>query len=146
MSLEALVDTLGFTLEAVPESQNPHMKNDGVEMDHWLVTLNRNGESMQLFFSQGIGHRRKPTRINPRKPVGAQMIPVKPKLASVLHCLLSDSTAIDQTFTEWCCELDCDTDSRSALDTYELCQNQGREIQALLGDDFESVREASWDY
>jgi hypothetical protein len=43
------------------------------------------------------------------------MKPKAPSAASVLHSLVLDGSAIDQSFIDWCDEFDSDPDSRKAF-------------------------------
>lgn len=71
-----------------------------------------------------------------------------PKLADVLHSLVSDADAIDHaTFEDWC---DCtgdDPDSRQAEATYRACLEIGLKLRSMLGDEkLSALRELFQDY
>lgn len=61
--------------------------------------------------------------------------PVKPSAASVLHCLLLDYSACDQSFASWCSDFGYDTDSRKALSIYEECQKNADKLKSLFSPD-----------
>lgn len=106
--------------------RNPHM-DDSANMDHWKVTLRR-GESgkskkryaMTTYFSQGYGHNGK-----------------EPKVTSVLDCLASDSSSIEnaRSFEDWANDFGYDTDSRKAEKTFKTCEHQAKRLKNFLGDD-----------
>ena len=52
--------------------------------------------------------------------------PVFPGVASVLHSLMLDAQALDQSFADWCDDLGYDDDSISAFDTYRACCENGK--------------------
>ena len=60
------------------------------------------------------------------------MKPVQPSAASVLYSLLLDSSAVDQSFIDWCNDLGYETDSRKALATYEACCESGQKMRQLF--------------
>lgn len=60
------------------------------------------------------------------------MKPVAPSAAIVLHSLVSDGRAIDQSFIDWCDEYGMDPDSRKALSTYEACCESGRKLRTMF--------------
>lgn len=67
--------------------------------------------------------------------------PEKPSAADLLHGLISDAGAMDQTFEDWCFNLGMDTDSRKALETYLACQEGGARLIKVIGyDAFNALR------
>lgn len=60
----------------------------------------------------------------------------EPSAADVLSCLISDSSACDQSFEEWASDLGYDIDSRKAEATYNACVKSGEKVRRLLGSDF----------
>jgi hypothetical protein len=58
---------------------------------------------------------------------------VGPDVADVLDCILSDSTACEQSFEEWCSEFGYDSDSRKAHAVYLASQQNGDKLRKLLG-------------
>src|SRR5690606_33602845 len=98
----------------------------------WVVTLFRAGHSEDFDYCTGTGLRQYVT--GPKNPTIAQagrpgtiyreeydrrhLRPVPPHAADVLHSLILDSAAADQTFESWCDEFGYDSDSRKAEATY----------------------------
>lgn len=74
---------------------------------------------------------------------------VAPKLADVVHSLISDGSAYfdGQSFEEWAGDLGYDSDSRKAEETFRTCDAIGRKLQCALGRELvEKLREAAHDY
>ena len=93
----------------------------------YRVTLRYKGRQMSLDFWMGTG------------------LSGEPEADLVLSSLLLDSSAVDQSFEDWCGEFGYDTDSRKAEATYNACRKSGEKLQRLLGDDFEAFRSAEND-
>ena len=89
--------------------------------DKWIITI-----SNEVFeYYTGIGHRK-------------HNKPVRPELGDVLHSLILDASACDESFEDWCMNFGYDTDSRKALEIYLSCQNIGtklRKTDLILSDD-----------
>ena len=62
----------------------------------------------------------------------------EPTAETVLDCLLSDASAGEMTFEEFCSEFGYDTDSRKAEATYRACVRSRAGVLRLLGPDFET--------
>jgi hypothetical protein len=58
--------------------------------------------------------------------------PLAPTAAAVLHSLLMDAGALDQSFSDWCGDCGYDEDSRKALATYEACCAIGHKLRKLF--------------
>lgn len=73
---------------------------------------------------------------------------IKPNFANVLHCLVSDASAIDYpTFEQWAADMGCDPDSRKAEATYRDGLETGLKLGlALGGDGLRRIRDAFRDY
>ena len=79
----------------------------------------------------------------------AEFQKVAPKLADVVHSLISDGSAYfdGQSFEEWAGDCGYDTDSRKAEETYRTCDAIGRALVRGLGrETVERLREAAQDY
>lgn len=73
--------------------------------------------------------------------------PVAPHPADLLYSLISDSSAAEQTFANWCSDFGYDTDSRKALQTYEACQeNTDKFRRVFTRAQIEALAEALQDY
>ena len=113
---------------SVPE--NPHFDTGGKpwDADHWLVkfsfTMNTNKRAFKVYFSKGIGLRKK---------LSWGDKPIKPTAAEVLECLHSDFSGIDQSFEDWASDLGYSSDSRSAERTYDHVQQQARDFAQFIG-------------
>jgi len=59
--------------------------------------------------------------------------PKPPTLYTVFNCLLSDSYGIDSNFEDWCGETGFNSDSRKAFKTYELAQEQTKNLKNFMG-------------
>lgn len=64
MTIAELIADCGVTMTCEPAKSNPHMVGEW-EADHWLCTLSRDGHTMPVPFSQGVGHRRWRTKGRP---------------------------------------------------------------------------------
>ena len=111
-------------------------------MDMWSVTINA-GTPFTTTYCTGFGHR-KAVRYAPRNTYKRGTVayanwekefvkPVKPSVASVMYCLLLDASAAGSNFHDWCDMYGYDTDSRSALETYEECLKIAKGLVQSLG-------------
>ncbi|WP_312388133.1 hypothetical protein [Stutzerimonas nitrititolerans] len=119
-------------------------KRDGWTADAWRVTFRRSGRAdMTLDYFTGTGHRvaTQPApdfvRINPRSIATADWIaqhvkPHKPEAAGVIHSMILDSSAAQESFADWCANLGYDTDSRKALAMYLACQEEAAKLAAFF--------------
>ena len=74
-------------------------------------------------------------------------VPVYPAIAGLLYSLQIDAEACEQCFDIWCRELSYDTDSRKALETYLLCQQNGMKYNQLFSrKQREAIAEMLQDY
>ena len=113
--------------------------------------------TMTTDYRTGIGHRQVPkimeTAEFPRflkdtkgKPISAppskdpyhrklqqkHAKPMPPRAADALSCLVSDAEALNTSFHYWCDELGYDRDSINALNTYNLCCENGEKIRKVF--------------
>jgi hypothetical protein len=102
-------------------------KLDWDQQDEWQknangyrCTLHYKGHQHTFDFWQGIGISHDPTA------------------EGCLECLLSDSSAGDTTFENFCSEFGYDTDSRKAEKTFKACGKTAVAVRRLLGDDYET--------
>jgi hypothetical protein len=143
-------------------------KRDGWDCDAWLVSFTlRDGraEHEEFDYFTGLGHRKPDDSAMAKmsaqslRNVSKRMIAwedhykrfpgkvVRPHAAGVLHSLLLDADAAEQSFASWCSELGYDTDSRKALATYEACQaNSDKLCRVFDRVAREALREALQDY
>lgn len=72
---------------------------------------------------------------------------VSPTLPDVLHSLLMDSTAKDETFSGWCSNFGYSDDSIKALETYQTCVKIGQTLcKAFTHAELQDLREIFQDY
>ena len=71
--------------------------------------------------------------------------PLKPKLDDVLHALVMDASACEQSFEDWCSELGYSDDSIKALETYRECQKNADKL-CKAGINVKAERERLADY
>lgn len=135
-------------------------------MDQWSCIFERGEtrpEMTEFDFFTGLGHRAKPKwgpgidgyDNGPAPRFGTmlhaqwekQAKPQAPHPADVLHSLILDSSAADQSFDLWCGEFGYDSDSRKALTTYEACQKNADKLRRLFArETLESLTDALQDY
>ena len=79
-------------------------------VDQWIITVTGKGGCHHMFdYFTGLGRREVRNKPNP------------PKVADVLYSLLSDASAEQRNFHEWCSDYGHSLDSISALNTYRAC-------------------------
>lgn len=136
------------------------LRNDALggnqPMDAWVVTFHnetsKRSESFDYF--TGLGLRAKPTLGNKYTrntlawhAVESARKPVKPEPASVLHSILLDGEACNQSFAHWCMDYGYDEDSRKAYATYEACQKNADKLARVLDSKTrDALRDALQDY
>jgi hypothetical protein len=98
-------------------TDNPNM-DSASNMDHWKCIVRRGNVRMTVYFSQGYGHNRQ-----------------APELSSVLDCLASDSSSIENasSFESWASDFGYSTDSRTAEKTFKACERQAQALKRFLG-------------
>ncbi len=81
-------------------------------------------KSESFDFRMGMGHC--------KKDKFDRTIPTEPHAADVLSDLILESVACNVSFNEWCGMYECDTDSRKALYTYLLCQQNTEKMRNII--------------
>lgn len=141
---------------------------DGWDCDAWLVSFTlRDGRAAyeEFDYFTGLGHRKPDDSAMAKmsahslRNVSKRMLAwedhykrfpdkvVRPHAAGVLHSLLWDSDASEQSFASWCSDLGYDTDSRKALVMYEACQvNADKLCRVFDRDARAALREALQEY
>jgi hypothetical protein len=121
MTLADFIAKHQIRMTSVHTDRNPHMADDDWSRTatHWKCIIGRGKARMTVPFSQGSAHTEAPT------------------LATVLDCLASDASSVENArdFREWAEEMGGDPDSIKALKTYRLIQKQAAKLEALLGPD-----------
>ena len=142
------LESLGYKLQSTLVRDHEWGSN---RMADWNCELTGpNGKTVSVEYHTGKGHR----HILPGKgkmQLRASMAdwerskPTAPELADLVHCLLLDSSASDQSFDGWCSDFGYDTDSRKALDTYLACQKAGSDLRSI-GANIEQLQDLLQDY
>ena len=152
--LRKLADS-GVTYEArfVPQSLSRN-RQEKTRTLNWFADFKRAGKPiMSVEFMQGIGHilgyHAMPRNTNdtraaeyeasekgvyaPRRYSDmAKRLP-GPHAADVLHSIVLDHSAADQSFEDWAADYGYNADSRSAEATYYACVKQSRKARAFFG-------------
>jgi hypothetical protein len=142
-AVDALLERNGVTFSVVLLGERTR---DGWKHDAWVATLSRAGCSEDFDFCTGTGLRKYVT--GPKNPTIAQagrpgtiyreeydrrhLRPVPPRAANVLHSLILDSAAADQTFESWCSEFGYDTNNHKTKTTYRECQKNADKLACVL--------------
>jgi hypothetical protein len=84
---------------------------------HWVCTIN--GISFDYYTGAGMRY----------KDGFKEGRPIAPKIKDVVYSLLADSSAIYQSFHDWCNDFGYDEDSRKALNIYLACQANAVKLQ-----------------
>jgi len=111
-----LLKEVGVTFRVMYIRYNP---NAEWGHDEWEVTLCKQGEGHKFPFHTGTGLRRRGK-------------PVKPSVACVLHSLLLDGAAMNQSFDDWCDEYGYNSDSIKDFNTYRKCVHTGRALRKIF--------------
>lgn len=122
--------------------------------DLWLANFHKVGGNLECFdVKTGTGHREvkksysPSSTYNPKTKRREQLAPVAPSAASVLYCLLSDASAKDESFSDWCNNSGYSSDSISALNTYRACEETGNKLHKIFNrEQMAKLRELLQDY
>jgi hypothetical protein len=112
-----------FTMTAEPTGRTIRPL-DRWEADGWTVTLTYNGRSMTIPFYMGTGHNGEP-----------------PTLNDVLECLASDAAICEED--QWDDLVD-GLPFKQAQQMVKETEKQTRNLQYLLGDDYEEFWTKQW--
>jgi hypothetical protein len=108
-------------------------RKDGFDK-HTILTIDEPVFSVNLFFGQHWGKRltdEAAKRIRDKILVGLEgefPAEIQPERADVIDCLVLDSETLDYSFGNWCDSCGYDSDSISALETYNECCKTGRKL------------------
>ena|ERR1700733_16315364 len=163
MTMTALsdrLDQLDIDIKSTHMGLRAQENNDNYLMDEWecIIRCNDEGDkltrSLTTSYKSGIGHRKnvpyvkregastwRDTKTHAILATSAEdaarkgyTTQVAPKLADVLHCLLSDASSVDgETFIDWASNYGLNADSRQGLDTYLACQKTLVDLRRMLG-------------
>ena len=123
--LSALCSRLNVRAAATYGTTKP-VPEDFTNANPWTVTLFYGARRLTVPFFTGSA------------------ISSEPTAADVLHCLISDSTSVDNArdFQDWAGDFGYDVDSRKAHSIYKACQSISKRLHKFLGDDFEMFASA----
>lgn len=131
-------ESLPVTISYVCETQR-----DDCKCDQWRVGFKHPNGFWQTDYFTGLGLRAKPKKGFPRDTPK----PIKPAITDVMHALLSDAEAIDQSFKDWCDNYAYSDDSLKAFDTYRQCCEIGLQLSKVFSRaEIAKMREALQDY
>lgn len=145
----------GFTFEARYVGET--VRDNDWQCDEWRVSLMKGKTKFETPFYTGFGHR-KQVQAMPTPPYRKGTLayeqwaksafkPQAPHAADVMHSLLLDGEAINESFTDWADNYGYDSDSIKALRTYEQCCATGKELRKLFTHaELETLREMMQDY
>ncbi len=124
-SIQDFIERLDIRAIARQVKTNPNMSDMPAGSTHWRVRI-------------AIGRPLDPVHAPREMVVPFSMGPAlkgPPDVATVLDCLASDSSGVDQGagFEDWCADLGFDSDSRKAFRIYSTVQRQARELAEFLG-------------
>lgn len=112
--------------------------------DHFLWNIQIGGKNSKVFTTQykcGLGH------VIKSKQSWVEDKPKAPSNSDIMYSLLLDSEASDYSFSEWCDNFGFDSDSISVFNTYQQCENIGKQLKRVFSrEQIEAMREALQDY
>lgn len=111
--------------------------------DHWRVDIN--GQKFDFYTGVGLRKGYKQGARYTLESLRAETRPQKPKLDDVLHSLVMDAEACNESFEEWCSNFGSNPDSIKALETYRDCQKNADKLRKA-GINIEAERERLADY
>ena len=139
-----LKDELNVEVNFQPVPENPFWGKESRKKFNFLIDLQKGGVLSSFYFSQG---HRTPIPFFRLSIIEFEKEKKKlekeyknPDLLALLDCLIMDSRAVDQSFSEWCSELGYNDDSIKHLKIYENCIKQGEEFFKVFGkNDIEKI-------
>jgi hypothetical protein len=147
-SLVAILEKLNIKVNIIRRPTTLTKDAEGWEHWAWVVRLERFGSPYK--YTEDIPYRMGSAHVEKRKPVASWMpkvvTPKAPDAATIVHSLILDSSACDESHADWCANFGYDEDSRKAMDIYLACQKSGTMLRKFLGKDLEAVKEAAQDY
>lgn len=110
-------------------------------VDQWTITIKTNNSyTIEIFnYFTGVGCR-KQFKYGVSKPV-------KPSNSNVLHSLIWDASALNESFENWCDNLGYDSDSIHVFTTYQQCCKIGKQLlNVFTQKEIDNIRELLQDY
>ena len=122
-AVQAILNTAGIVYAVTGGTQ---IKHNDWDCFQWFAAFRKGKDSFSFDYYTGLGLVTKPGRFSSTRPI-------TPHAADVLHSLLLDGGASDQSFNDWCADYsDGDTDSIKAFNTYQLCCETGQKLRKLF--------------
>ena len=91
-------------------SKWPSSSSNRTTVDQWIITVTGKDGCHHMFdYFTGLGRRQ------------GLKSPKPPKVADILYSLLTDASAEQRNFHEWCSDYGYSTDSINALNVYRAC-------------------------
>jgi len=137
----------GFDFSALPITVTYVGKVQDKEWPHflWNVTINHKDGFWTIPYKTGLGLVEKP-KTRPFGPPPSEQ-PKRPSNADIMHSLLLDADAADQSFNEWCDTYGENNDSMKAFKTYQACCEEGVNLRkTFTREQIEEMRKALEDY
>ncbi len=131
-----IIEALGITIDClfIPPMHRADSWGSGSDFLQWSVAILRDGKPVYVTkYSAGRAHApsyqagnavwltemvRKECETGKTKGIGKRILP---DVADVLSCLISDASAAEGSFEDFCSEMDSDPDSLKARETYDAC-------------------------
>jgi len=132
--------SVNFSARAMGET-----RRDDWTCDAWRVTFKNQKHSIETDYFTGIGHRVKPQTVHYAH--GTKPYAIAPNAADVLHSLLLDGEACNESFNDWCANYGYSNDSLKAINTYQQCCKIGEDLRKLFSpDQLKQLRDLLQDY
>ncbi|MFA5378876.1 MAG: hypothetical protein WC455_24195 [Dehalococcoidia bacterium] len=111
----------GFDFSALPIKVTYVGKVQDKDWPHflWNVVITQKDGFWTVPYKTGLGLVKKKPCLGVAVP--SEPVPTTPTTADIMHSLLLDADAADQSFNEWCDNYGYDTDSMKAFKTYQTC-------------------------
>lgn len=144
-NVQAYLAAQGVTFEATGGAR---IKRDDWDCFAWQTTFTRarDGKRVSQYFEYytGIGH------VKPYSPhMRGHNLPDRPTVptaADVLYSLILDSSAIEESFANWCDEYGYDSDSIKHLTTYQACCENAKKLrQVFTREELDKLRDLTSD-
>jgi hypothetical protein len=118
-TLKDLAENVGIIVKSGSSTPYENMDDWQKNAHSYRITLIYQGRKHTLDYWQGIGCKDEPTA------------------ESVLYCLLSDASCLNESFEDFCSNCGYDNDSMNAKRIYNKVVKQTEKLKNLLGEDFD---------
>ena len=135
MTLED-IEHLPVEIRYIGEVPSKWPSSNRTTVDQWAITLLDEDGNPHIFdYFTGLGRRQ------------GLKSPKPPKVADVLYLLLSDASAEQRSFHEWCSDYGYSLDSISALNVYRACLDTAAALHKCFSDELlEELRDLLVEY